>query len=683
MPREKITRALLAAVTLLSVAASAPFVGGAAASTVDLPEERVVDSYLLGDLNEDEDKYLSPGMVTVVRPQAKEGEQRTLPDLLEDVPGLRVIRVRGRHGYSVASVRGSTSAQVAVYVDGVLMNLQSEAAVDLSAIPVEQVERIEVYRGYIPARFGAQAMGGVINIVTKMPQKPQTSVSLGAGSFGERKVTASYGAPLGEGRLFASFGYETYDGDFKYWSDGGTPYNTEDDYKGKRRNNGYENTDVMLKWQDAHWRARASWVQRNRDLALQAPGIDKPGVAQRPGALQDTDRLDLLLGRDQTSGSVDWGWELTYVRQDKDYDSRRGTALSQIGGANVTKSEYDTTRFGASLNASLSVGDRHFLEALATYGREELKVGGDPLFEYLGGIGKYDRDDWSVTLQDTIMLDAAGSLLFTPSLRWHKQDDDDHFTWQVALTKEFGAEWMLKTAYGTYARAPNMYESYGDGAFILPAATDLDWETGEQFDLGVVWNGAAGGAMANASLSYFWRDTDDLIEFNMESPRYGRYTNIAKAKVKGVELETGFDWERWSLTMSGTWMDGKNYTPDDAGSVRHYGRTLPNRPEWSGTARLTRRFGRQLRHAAFVEYQYIGENYADSSEKVLFDARNVVNLGVKYELSPTARITAGVNDLFDEADDWRMRPDGTNGPTRMLWYPVEGRSYYVTLLMDF
>lgn len=654
-------------------------IGAADASVVDLPEETVIGSYVLG---EEEDKYLSPGMVTVIRPQAKDGEQRTLPELLEEAPGLRVIKLRGRHGYAVASVRGSTSAQVAVYVDDVLMNLQSEAAVDLSSIPAENIERIEVYRGYIPAKFGAQAMGGVINIVTKMPEKPQTRVTMGAGSFGNYKYTASYGARMGDGRFFAALGYETYDGDYKYWNDGGTPYNSADDYEGKRRDNGFENTDILLKWQDDHWKARASWVRRNRDLALQAPGLDKPGVDQRPGALQDTDRLDILLGRDQTSGSVNWGWELTYVDQNKDYNSRRGTALSQIGGANVTKSSYDTTRTGVTFNANWAIGERHFMEALVEYSHEELKVGGDPLFQYLGGIDEYDRDDWSLGLQDTIALDGAGSLLLTPSIRWHKQEDDDHFTWQVALTKEFGSAWMLKSAYGTYARAPNMYEQYGDGAFIIPAADDMEWETGKQFDFGVIWNGRAGSSNANASLSYFWRDTDDLIEFNMESPRYGRYSNIAKAKVKGVELETGFDWERWNLTLSGTWMDGKNYTPDDAGSVRHYGKTLPNRPEWSGLARLTRKFGKEARHAAFVEYQYIGENYADSSEKVLFDERNVVNIGFKYQLSPTTQLAAGVNDVFDEADDWRMRPDGANGPTRMLWYPIEGRNYYLTLTMD-
>ncbi|MDR1915447.1 MAG: TonB-dependent receptor [Synergistaceae bacterium] len=650
-----------------------------ASAAVDLPEEEVTGSIIY---DEEEDKYLSPGMVTVIRPEERTGEQRTLPDLLQDVPGLRVIRLQGRHGYSVASVRGSTSAQVAVYVDGILMNLQSESAVDLSAIPVDEVERIEIYRGYIPAQFGAQAMGGVINIITKFPNKPETNVSLGIGSFGRYSGTISHSTPFAGGKLFGSFGYETYDGDFDYWNDNETPYNPDDDYTGNRRDNGFENTDLMLKWQNDNWRARGAWVRRNRNLAISAPGIDKPGVSQHPSATLDTERLDISLGRDQMSGVVNWGWELSYTKNDKKYDSR-STIASPIGSASVKRSEYDSSRVGVSLNANMPIGERHFLELLAEYSDEKLDVTGDMVNSHLGGADSYDATDWNLNIQDTIALDRSGTFIATPSVRWHKMDDEDHFTWQIAMTKEFSPKWMLKGTYGTYARAPNMYERYGDGAFILPSANKLKWETGTQLDVGLIWSDTAeilGNARSSVSLSTFWRETDDLIEFFMENPRYSRYINIAKSEVKGVELEAALDWEKWNFSLSGTWMDGVNKTPDE-GSVRHNGMTLPNRPKWSGGARLTRKFGRG---SAFVEYQYIGENYVDSSEKVLFDARDVVNLGVKYDLSPTTQLIAGIDDVLNDADGWRMHPaDGVNGATRMLWYPVEGRVYYLTLNMKF
>lgn len=664
-----------AAALLLSILFTMP--PSVSQAIVELPEEHVIASVIY---DESEDRYLSPGMVTVIRPEEWAGEQRTLPDLLDNVPGLRVIRLGGRFGYSVASVRGSSSSQVAVYVNGVLMNLQSEAAVDLSAIPMGAVERIEVYRGFIPARFGAQAMGGVINIVTKSPDEPQTSVSLGLGSFGRYKATVLHSGRLGGGSFLGLFGYETYDGDFRYWNDNATPFNVSEHYTARRQNNSSENMDMLLKWEDGHWQAAASFVRRNRELPSVAPGMDRPGEPAPPGATLDTARWDLSLARRQSSGALNWNWRAVYTGQNKEFINRRAGAASSIGGLNIAHSEYDTTRFGLALDASLPIGERHFLELFAGYSRERLGVRGDMIFEYFGGIDRYDSTEWSFNIQNTMALDRAGMFLFTPSVRWHRLDDESRATWQAALTKELSPNWMIKGTYGTYARAPNMHERFGDGAFILPPSDNLRWETGTQLDVGVIWNGTVeplGGAHANASLSGFMRRTDDLIEFFMENPRFARFHNIASAEVKGVEMEGRLDWERWALSFSATWMDAINRTPD----TRFYGMKLPNRPEWSATARLTRRFGRG---SVFAEYQYIGENYADASQRVAFESRNVWNLGFRYDLSPTTRITAGVNDVFNSAYDWRMRPaGGIGGPSRMLWHPVEGRSLYLTLSMTF
>ena len=126
---------------------------------------------------------LSPGTVTVIRPDDYKGEQKDLPDLLKMVPGVHVRELNGKGQYTTVSVRGSTAAQVGVFVDGVLFNLGGDAAADISTIPVHNVERIEVYRGYIPARFGGTFMGGVINVVTKRPTKANVQASFGKSSM--------------------------------------------------------------------------------------------------------------------------------------------------------------------------------------------------------------------------------------------------------------------------------------------------------------------------------------------------------------------------------------------------------------------------------------------------------------------------------------------------------------------
>ena len=146
-------------------AADVSFSGIAAEGTVE--DGFVLPEVTVSSARPDWEKKLSPGQVTVIHTKEFAGEQKDLPEMLERVPGLFVQRVSGTGHYTVARVRGSTAAQVNVYVDGVLMNLNGESGVNLSTIPVDNVERIEVYRGYVPARFSGSPLGGVINIVTK------------------------------------------------------------------------------------------------------------------------------------------------------------------------------------------------------------------------------------------------------------------------------------------------------------------------------------------------------------------------------------------------------------------------------------------------------------------------------------------------------------------------------------
>lgn len=164
----------------------------------------------------DWESKLSPGTVTIIRPEEYKGEQKDLPDLLKMVPGVHVREVNGKGQYTVVNVRGSTAAQVGVFVDGVMTNLGGDAAVDISTIPVKNVERIEVYRGYIPARFGGTFIGGVINVVTKKPTKANISAELGKASFGGKSASLEVVSPLASGSLLVGLNYEAAKGDFPY-----------------------------------------------------------------------------------------------------------------------------------------------------------------------------------------------------------------------------------------------------------------------------------------------------------------------------------------------------------------------------------------------------------------------------------------------------------------------------------
>ena len=183
--------------------------------------ENELDQYTLDTVTveakrPDWESKLSPGTVTVIRPDDYKGEQKTLPELLKKVPGVHVREVNGKGQYTTVTVRGSTAAQVGVFLDGVLSNLGGDAAVDISTIPVDNVERIEVYRGYIPTRFAGTFMGGVINIVTKKPTKANISAEVGKSSYGGTRAALEITNPLGSGSLLIGINHDDSDQKFKY-----------------------------------------------------------------------------------------------------------------------------------------------------------------------------------------------------------------------------------------------------------------------------------------------------------------------------------------------------------------------------------------------------------------------------------------------------------------------------------
>ena len=642
----------------------------AAEEPVRLPEERVT-----ADAEEEDKLLLSPGTVSVIKPQEMKGEQKNLPELLKQVPGLHVIELRGRGAYTTVSVRGSTPAQVAVYVDGVLMNLGSEAAVDLSTIPVENVERIEVYRGYIPARFGGASMGGVINIITKKPDgKGGGTLLIGGGSYGRFRAGAAYSAKLGDGALFVGVTRDQTNGRFLYPNDNNTPYDVTDDYRAKRQNNSYQNSDSLVKWQNENWTIEGAWKRNDRDLPYGAPGNDKPWSV--PGPKQLTDQESFSAVRRQKLGALDLGVRLEYLHQSKRYDDDGGDNVIGLYGSTYRHNRYVTDRYGVAIDGSLPAGDAHLVEFLWNWYDETLRTKGD-VINYFAGIEKHTRYAWNGQIQDTISIGDKDKFWLTPVIRWNHADGRTEFSGGAALNYKFDEHWSAKVTYGGYNRAPNMYELYGDGAFVIPNPL-LDWEEGTQWDAGVTWKGDIFKGKSEITLTYFGSHVDNLIEYFVVNPRYARYENVGKAHINGLELEGSIKWQDWEVYGSATWMDAVNKTPGF-----RYGMRIPNRPEYEGFLRVARNnLLKNKRLSAFAEARYIGNNFYDQLQEVKQDDLLTFGVGLRYSIKDDLKLVVGVDDIFDKGPDVLFLAEG-HGPDRVMWYPLQGRTYYASLIWTF
>lgn len=809
----------------------------------------------------DWESKLSPGTVTIIRPDDYKGEQKTLPEMLKDVPGVHVREVNGKGQYTTVSVRGSTAAQVGVFVDGVLFNLGGDAAADISTIPVKNVERIEVYRGYIPARFGGTYMGGVINIVTKKPSKENISASVGQRSWGGYTGSLQIDAPLGTGSLMIGVNRDQSRGDFRYTNTGsdaayakfmpqleafvagnvnmaklslrllgintnfstaeevnaaynnptvynqylsvaadnfysyygygskqelfddngwsgasgeqqylelvktyldGVKTNLNDRIAGTlfemsrypkdairwRHNNDYKNTDAIIKWQDDHWTAKATWKKIDRHLpwGLWADGYgeyskeDLDGFGFMGARRQELTSTELLLGRRDTIGNLEWGWSVNYLNQSKDYRNEGYDDPIKKGAAYWNQplsvwSSYDSRRVGGSIDGSYKAGKNHMLEFMANWSKEKMDVDGWKMTEFIDTDIDYRRRFrnyfeqtlFNIQLQDTITLNKAEDFWFTPSVRynsstvlgrssrlkqdihsWFNEEDeqkDSKVTWQAALKKKVSDKLTLRSTVGSYYRLLNLYEIAGDGAGIIPRPVVLDEkknilgsafpmpEEGTQWDVSAIWNDRILGADANIQLTYFGRKSENLLQLYRFGYDYFSYTNAAKGRVNGAELQTNLSWDKWDLNLAATYMHAnaqrKYNNPTGTGDI-YYDIPLTYSPEWEGSMRLTYRPDQKT--SVFTELKYVDKMFVGYGWDKMQTSLTTVGLGAKHKFTKDLQMILGVNDLFNKGPELELVDSGLDHDGKpwekhvtLLGYPLntdcptQGRTYYMTL----
>ncbi len=126
----------------------------------------------------------SPSFVTVItQKDIQDSGAADLSAVLAAQSGV-VVNDNGPQGQiKTVSIRGSTSSQVLVLVDGVRLNSSFDGSVDFSQIPVDNIDHIEIVQGGSGSLWGTGAVGGVINIITKKADKPDISLSVANGSF--------------------------------------------------------------------------------------------------------------------------------------------------------------------------------------------------------------------------------------------------------------------------------------------------------------------------------------------------------------------------------------------------------------------------------------------------------------------------------------------------------------------
>ena len=522
-----------------------------------------------------------------------------------------------------------------------------------------------------------------------------------------------------------------------------------------RKYNDYEKTSTIIKWQNKNWVIKGTYDTLDRHMpdsvwlgdvnaAVYNNGVDLSDRYYYDSRRQKQNSASLMLQNRQEVGKLEWGWMLDYMYQNKKYRAEHiNTAYpnSEWDMQNQPLREwsrYKSNKYTAQIDGGYKLNDNNMLDFLINYSKEGLDIDGSNMAKILGGQAsqnflsaqirnRYEQELFNVQLQDSITLDKEGTWIFTPSVRYNQSkitgfSDGKRFTdgqaswihpkdsqtkgkatWQLALKKEVNENLTLRMTGGTYYRLLNMAEIAGDGAGILPAPRNHNGEgamfpvpeEGKQFDISAIMNNKLLGADNSTTLTYYWRDSTNMLQLERAGKDYWSYFNDNKGKSHGIELQSSFKWDKFDLDLQVTYLNTSAYNKHTATQFGEYASVWPTyQPEWEGNIRLTYRPSEKF--SVFAEGHYTDEyftyyNKATSGKLSPYLSGKpvcslfVMNSGLKWMPKKNWQLTFGCNDILNKGPKSKIRSDaafmvpGYINPE----FPIQGRTYYVTARYQF
>jgi vitamin B12 transporter len=543
---------------------------------------------------------------------------QTLPDLLKDLPGLNVIQTGGAGGQTSVFIRGTNSNHTKVLVDGIDVSDPSSPSgtFDFGQFLTQDIQKVEILRGPQSGLYGSDAIGGVINVITKSGSGPaQFTAGTEAGSFDTFNQTAGVSGSLERFH---------YTANVEHYHSGATPVTPLDLLApGEQRiDDYYDNITGSTKLGfDVTEHFDVGLVARYTDSHLRLTGenednfpFDFPDSAQSANDTRQyyTRAIAHLI-------SYDGGLEQTL-----------GIAYSDIKSFETSPENPESDFFGARVNVDWQGTIR-----LAT--DERLVLGAE-----------HQREEMTVPLSASTTIDSGyaelqssfdDALFNTLSVRY---DDNDRFgskvTYRVApayVIQETGTK--LKASLGTGFKAPTlsqMFQNFPDFDFF--ANPNLRPETSLGYDLG--FEQSILGDTVRFGATYFRNNIKNLITDNAD---FTTDINVGRAVTQGAETFASYQPLR-DLTFR------LDYTYTQAtDDILH--EELLRRPKhkvdlnaaWHATDRLS------LNATVLSVSSWIDGNRDFSIPRLTAPGYTTVDVAASYDLSGHLTLYGRITNLFD------------------------------------
>lgn len=569
--------------------------------------------------------------VTVVTAQDIERQQlRTVPNVLNSIPGVYVTQTGGLGGQTAIFIRGTNSQHTKILIDGIDVSDSStpNGAVDLAHMLTTDIERVEVLRGPQGGLYGANAIGGVISITTKKGAGPaKATATLEGGSQG------TFNQSVG-----VSGSKDAFDYAFNVTHLRSTNIRVTPDYvlaPGVAANpNSYDNMTysgrVGAKVND---NLTFNFVGRYIDARLLYSNDDFSLFPSSPFPTRSDYGAKTFLGRAEAV------WSLFDGR----FVNTAGVNLTDYRRSNqdpnaTPESRYNSTRTKVDWRGNITVAPGHNL--ILGLEREDERADTSTFSTVLAATQFFSAErynqagfvEWQSQFAERLFVVANARL-----------DDNQQFgnysTWRVAPAFIVpGTETKLKASYGTGFKAPTLFELYGVGDFGYLGNPNLRPETSKGYDVG--FEQPVLGDRLRFGVTYFHNDISNLIN-NVFFPA-NTYVNVGRAETYGYEAFV-------AARVTDRFRVRADYTRTTA-LDKVTGMDLVRRPKHKADVTLTYQATDALSVSGTV--LYVGPWFDFDRQGLLFTPMptagfTIVNLAADYVVNPHMTVFGRVDNLFD------------------------------------
>ena len=608
-----------------AVLSAAPFTGraqDAASFALQDSEAQSQEIVVSATLIETPINEIGSSVTLIPAEEIERKQERTLPDVLRTVPGLNVVQTGGPGGKTSLFTRGTNSNHTKVLIDGIDANDPSQDGVfDFGQVVTSDIAQVEVLRGAQSSLYGSDALGGVVNIVTKKGEgPPQFHGMLEGGSFGTFNQAASVSGSTSRFNYTFNVAHVLVDD---------TPVTPLDLLPPgrKRINDSYENTTLSTKLGlDLTDTLSFSVVGRYTDSTLFFTGDDFSFFPSVPAADQSEQDARQIFTRGEARLSLfDGAFKNRFGVGYTNYDTRIHAPDTGFGVPPVNINHGDRLKFDWQGNIELAKGQVLLLGAE----HYEDRLIDSPIS------AENDNDAGFAELQSEILprLFTAASVRYDNNERF-----GDKTTWRVApayIVPQTNTK--LKASYGTGFKAPSLTQLFVSfPAFNFFANPDLKPEESEGYDVG--FEQPLCEDRFRFGVTYFHNDITNLIGPNAS---FTSLINVGRATTEGVEaFASAAITDRFEVRVDYTYTDAKDDTT---------GLELLRRPR--NKASLSASWRPIDRFSVSATLLYVGSqvdgNRSFSIQRLNTPDYYLVNLAADYDLGRGFTVFARIDNLLD------------------------------------